>query len=169
VKADMEDWPSFANSFDRFVDLLAATGSRDRPHPPTTISVLSGDIHFSYAAEIRLDQRPMASKVHQLVNSPIRNSLTGPERTAMRLGKSHVAGGLGRLLRRAVGRRRVPVQWAIDRGPVFDNCIGELTFDGDRAGLSMQRTEPYEEGAGPQLTEVIDVDLVLGSAAAPAR
>ena len=106
VKADMEDWPSFAASFDRFVGLLTDVGSTARPHPPATISVLSGDIHFSYAAEVHIAGAPMASKVHQLVNSPIRNSLTGPERTAMRLGKSRVAGGLGHVLRRAAGRRR---------------------------------------------------------------
>ena len=165
VKADMEDWPAFANSFDRFVDLLADIAGAERPHPPVTVSVLSGDIHFSYAAEIRLTDRRLAAKVHQLVNSPIRNSLTGPERTAMRLGKSHVAGLLGRALRRSIGRRAVRAQWTMDRGPVFDNCIGELTFDAGHAVLSVQRTEPYEEGAGPQLTKVIDVDLVRGAAA----
>ena len=166
VKADMEDWASFAASFDRFVDLLAETGSKARPRPPATISVLSGDIHFSYTAEIHLAEHTMASKVHQLVNSPIRNSLTGPERSAMRLGRSRFASALGRVLRRAVGRRRDPVEWSIDHGPVFDNCIGELTFDGRQADLSVCRTKPYDPAADPELDEVIDVDLTRGSSAA---
>jgi hypothetical protein len=159
VKADMEDWPAFGASFDRLVALLADLGAADRPHPPATISVLSGDIHFSYAAEVRIDDRPMASRIHQLVNSPIRNALTGPERTAMRLGRSRLAGVVGRALRRCVGLRKSAVTWSIDEGPVFDNSIAELTLDGPRAELSVHRTLPYDAGAGPQLVEVIAVDL----------
>ena len=159
VKADMEDWPSFAASFHRIVGLIADLGAASQPSPPATISVLSGDIHFSYAAQIHFLDRPMTSRLYQLVNSPIRNSLTGPERTAMRLGKSHVAGALGRVLRRAVGKRREPMRWAVDAGPVFDNCIGELTFDGALADLSVMRTLPYDADSGPQLEEVIDLDL----------
>jgi hypothetical protein len=82
----------------------------------------------------------------------------------MRLGKSRVANGLGRVLRRAVGRRRDHIAWSVDHGPVFDNCIGQLTFDRTHAELSVCRTLPYEAGAGPQLAEVIDVDLTRGSA-----
>ena len=155
----MEDWPSFAASFHRFVGLLADVGAGSQQHPPTTISVLSGDIHFSYAAQIHLLDRPMTSRLYQLVNSPIRNALTGPERTAMRLGKSRLAGVVGRVLRRAVRQRREPVRWTVDAGPVFDNCIGELTFDGAHADLSVLRALPYDADSGPRLEEAIDLDL----------
>ena len=93
-KADMEDWPAFHRSFAMFVELLEDLGDASRSDVPATISVLSGDIHFSYASEIRFpDGREPRSRVHQLVNSPIRNALTPPERTAMRLGTSRFARG----------------------------------------------------------------------------
>jgi len=63
------------------------------------------------------------------------------------------------VLRRAVGPRREPMHWAVDAGPVFDNCIGELTFDDARADLSVMRALPYDADSGPQLEEVIDLDL----------
>ena len=72
-KADMEDWPAFHRSFATFVELLQDLGDASRSDAPATISVLSGDIHFSYASEIRFpDGREPGSRVHQLVNSPIR-------------------------------------------------------------------------------------------------
>ena len=96
IKADMEDWPSFNTSFGALVNLLATLGSSARPDAPATIAVLSGDIHFSYAAQIHFPSgSPMSSTVHQLVNSPIRNALTGPERTAMHIGMSRSLGVLG--------------------------------------------------------------------------
>ena len=167
VKADMEDWPSFAASFDRFVRLLVDLGSAARPHPPATISVLSGDIHFSYAAEIHVD-----GAVDEVEGPPARQ-LADPQ-LADRPGTDGDASRQVAVRERARPRPATrgrptpgPVDWSIDRGPVFDNCIGELTFDGARADLSVSRTLPYDADAGPQLTEVIDVDL--GAARLPVR
>ena len=102
--------------------------------------------------------------MHQLVNSPIRNSLTGAERTAMRLGASRVAALIGRGLRRATGRRATPVTWAVDTGPVFDNAIGELTFTGRRAALSIQRTTADDGSGGPPaFAEVIERQLTANA------
>ena len=47
---DLEDWPSFAASFDSFVQLLCDIGGQAAGRAPRTISVLSGDIHFSYTS-----------------------------------------------------------------------------------------------------------------------
>lgn len=161
-KADMEDWAAFTGSFDMFVELLHDLGSR--PNAPTTISVLSGDIHFSFAAEIRFpDGRPLASRVHQLVCSPIRNALKPPESTAMRLGTSRFAGYVGRALRRAVRRAKASVSWNIDLGPVFANSLGEVTFDKRRGRLRVFQAHPHDADARPELEGVIDVDLVAGS------
>ena len=84
--ADMEDWPAFNTSFTAFVELLEDLGGTHRQKPPATISVLSGDIHFSYASELIFpDGHPMASRVHQLVNSPIRNALRPSSPSAWRV------------------------------------------------------------------------------------
>ncbi|MCU1400147.1 MAG: hypothetical protein JWN62_3256 [Acidimicrobiales bacterium] len=165
IKADMEDWPSFNASFEALSQLLVDVGRSERPNAPQTIAVLSGDIHFSYASQIRFpSERPMHSTVHQLVNSPIRNALTGPERTAMHLGLSRVVGVVGRVLRRCVGRRRTDLRWQIDQGPVFDNSLGELTYDGPRATSRVLHTRPYDERAEPALDTAFEIDLVAGSA-----
>lgn len=169
VKADLEDWPAFLLSFEAFVAMLRALGRASRTDAPATISILSGDIHFAYAAEIIFPDTAMASKVHQLVNSPIRNALTPPERTAMKLGTSRFATGLGRLLRRSVHRRRTSLQWKMDRGPVFANCLGTITFDGRQAKLLVQQTRPYDDQGVAAFETAIDADLLLGTHNVPAE
>src|SRR5690606_35621406 len=82
---DLEDWPAFHRSFDAFVDLLvdigSGTGPADKLDPPATVSVLSGDIHFSYRARLEFPgDAGVRSRVHQVVSSPIRNALNQPQR-----------------------------------------------------------------------------------------
>ncbi len=164
VKADMEDWSAFSRSFGTFVQLLCDLGARSRSDAPATISVLAGDIHFSFAAEIGFpDQHDVASRVHQLVSSPIRNALRPPESTAMRIGASRFAKIIGRGLRRAAGRRRSAVSWGIDLGPVFANSLGQIYFDRRAARLSILQAHPHEETVKPGFDTVIDFDLVAGS------
>ena len=81
----------------------------------------------------------------------------------MRLGTSRFARGLGRILRRAVRRERARVSWEIDRGPVFGNCLGQISFDGRAAHLLVQQARPYDEDAQPDFETVIELDLVAGS------
>ncbi len=165
IKADLEDWAAFSRSFDAFVELLGDLADASRGAvAPATISVLSGDIHFSFASEIRFPSgRQMASRVHQLVSSPIRNALTGSERTAMRLGTSWFARVLGRLLRRAVHRKRPQVVWDLDVGPVFANSLAQLEFDGRSARMWVLKAAVHDEQVRPQFDRVIDFDLVAGS------
>ena len=91
-KADMEDWPAFIRSFDAFVELLQDVGDGSRrtrrrrsPCCPATSTSPTQRRSASPTA------RTPSSRVHQLVNSPIRNAFTPPERTAMRLGSSRFA------------------------------------------------------------------------------
>jgi hypothetical protein len=167
VKADMEDWAAFNRSFDELAALLGDIASASEGgHGPATISVLSGDIHFSFAAEIQYPASgPSASRVHQLVSSPIRNALLGPERMAMRLGTSVVARSVGRVLRRLVGRRRPQMSWQIDLGPVFANSLGQLSFDGRAATLLVLQARPHTDNVLPAFDEVIEFDLVAGARA----
>jgi hypothetical protein len=159
---DLEDWPAFGRSFDALVALLADLGSADRPSPPATISVLSGDIHFSYHAAIRFPPAArVASRVHQVVNSPIRNALRPFERWAMRIATSRVGALIARGLRRSTGGRRPDVRWDLDHGPVFANCVGVLTFDGDAATVCLERASADDEGA-ERLEVVFEVDLNPG-------
>ncbi|HSB87004.1 MAG TPA: hypothetical protein VLD86_11870 [Ilumatobacteraceae bacterium] len=172
VTADMEDWAAFVHSFDDMVELLGAIADPPEGTPaPVTISVLSGDIHFSYAAEVQFQHgrsskdRQLAGRVHQLVSSPIRNALRPPESTAMRLGASAVARVLGRVLRRAVLRPPPQLTWKIDLGPVFANSVGELTFDDRSASLLVLQVRPHDETQAPAFDRGFELDLVAGSRA----
>jgi PhoD-like phosphatase len=168
LRADMEDWSAFLASFDAFVELLETLGSAGRTDAPATISILAGDIHFSFAAEIGFpESAKMASRVHQLVSSPIRNALKPPESTAMRLGASHIALLVGRFLRRATGRRRTRILWKIDRGPTFANSLSELSFDARAARLAVLQARPHDDDTQPELDTVIDIDLVAGARSKP--
>jgi hypothetical protein len=147
---DLEDWGSFAASFERFFALVrdVATpgrGGDDRTagaagngrRPPGTVCILSGDVHFTYhtAAElVPQSGRPEPeSVVHQLVCSPIRNALTKRERLAVRFGLSRVGRGVGWVLRRLSGRPSPPVRWHVGSDVIFNNTIGLLELDGRSA------------------------------------
>ena len=145
---DLEDWPSFAASFDAFVQLLCDVGGQAAGRAPRTISVLSGDIHFSYISRLHFaPEQTMNSAVHQLVNSPIRNALNPKERRAMRAGMSRIGRVVARGLRRTVRRAHRDVDWKVDEGPVFDNCLGQLIFDGASARLVQEHSCPSDDGS----------------------
>jgi hypothetical protein len=48
---DLEHWAAYQNSFRRLVDLLCAVGSQDSP---ASITILSGDVHTTYIADVDL-------------------------------------------------------------------------------------------------------------------
>jgi hypothetical protein len=156
---DLEDWPSFAASFDAFVDLLVDVGGRPPGDAPRSISVLSGDIHLSYSSRLHFAGRgPITSVIHQLVNSPIRNALTPAERFALRSAMSRPAIGVARAVRRSVCGGRPSVRWRMDQGPIFDNCLGQLVFDGASAQLIQEQACPSDDGSA-RLQRRYEVDL----------
>jgi hypothetical protein len=156
---DLEDWPSFAASFDSFVQLLTRLGSQPLGRAPRTITVLSGDIHLSYSSRLHFPtQQTMHSDVHQLVNSPLRNALRPKERRAMRGAMSRAGRVVARGLRRTVRRPRGDVTWTVDQGPVFDNCLGHLSFDGPAARLVQEHSCPSDDGSAT-LEQLYRLDL----------
>jgi hypothetical protein len=168
---DLEDWPSFAASFDSFVQLLCEVGGQPAGRAPRTISVLSGDIHLSYTSRLHFaPEQTMNSSVHQLVNSPIRNALNTKERRAMHAAMSGVGRVVARSLRRTVRQPHQELSWKVDEGPVFDNCLGQLIFDGASARLVQEHSCPTDDGSA-KLELLYTVDLAtdqLVSAASPA-
>jgi hypothetical protein len=156
---DIEDWPAFHRSFLDLVALIERVGAADRADAPSTISVLSGDIHFSYHAQVHFpSKRAVQSRVHQLVSSPIRNVLRPTERFGMRLVMSPAAALLGRALRRSARRPRTELRWSIDHGPVWGNSIGLLTLTGRGASVAVEQTRPGDDGE-PALTIVYEAPL----------
>jgi phosphodiesterase/alkaline phosphatase D-like protein len=156
---DFEHWPAFIESFLRLTALIAQIA--DHPGGPSTVSVLSGDVHHSYAARAEVtapqSRRPVRAAVHQLVCSPVHNYVPAFVKPAFRLGWSaHVA----RLTGRWAHRHGVPpldVTWTNTCGPLFGNTIATLEIDGRHAEVYFEQPRGQAE-----LTEVGRVTLSDG-------
>ena len=152
---DLEDWSAFGASYAAFADLVAELQADEAG--PESVVVVSGDIHFSYAARV-LPGRDGVPPVWQVVSSPIRNALGGHERTVLRAVLSRPGRVLGALLRRAA--RQPDTRPRIDTvaGPFFANNIGELRYEGSRIDLVVANFTPDSDGR-PELRELSHLDL----------
>ncbi|MBB5808515.1 hypothetical protein F4560_008283 [Saccharothrix ecbatanensis] len=132
---DLEHWPAFRGSFERLARLLGRIGRSD--DAPATVCVLSGDVHHSYAARAAFES-PVASKVYQLVCSPVHNEPPWVFRPAFRLAWSRP---IARVLRWWADRRGIspdPVAWRKLSGPHFGNSVGVLEIDGRDARFRLE-------------------------------
>jgi hypothetical protein len=155
---DLEGWPAFDRSFTALEQLLreVARGDADR-RPPATLSIVGGDIHFGYVADVHLHLADETrTRVRQVVCSPLRNILRARERRVMRFGASRVGRGVGAWLQRRVGRGGTALTWELTEGPVFDNNIGTFTFDGDAYRLVLEVATLDDEGV-EVLRPVVDI------------
>jgi len=157
---DLEDWSAFVRSFDDLVKLLGQLVSDKAAITPSTICLLSGDIHLSYTSQVTLPHGSSATtRIYQLVNSPMRNALPSYERVAMHVVMSRMAAGVTRLLRRLVGLHRTAARWKLDEGPVFENCVGRLDFEGRAGVMLLEQAKPYDDQGDPELEEVFTLRL----------
>jgi PhoD-like phosphatase len=142
---DLEHWAAFHRSFIRMVDLLrdVATGGDGTRRPPASVSVIGGDVHNAYVAEVSLGRRdPARSRVHQIVCSPFRNPLSPGQRRMVKLTMTApVVAGL-KAAARLAGVRMPAVRWRYATGPTFENSIGIVELDGRRAEVTIYRAEP---------------------------
>jgi hypothetical protein len=150
---DLEDWSAFHDSYIALMHLIreiATPGRHPAADPPATVSILSGDVHFSFRSRATLEDQPgraaPVSRVHQIVNSPIRNVLATRERRAIKLGLSRFGQLVGRALRRASGAPHDPNIWEVEDGPFFANHICLIEFSGRDARMVLERAEPDDDG-----------------------
>jgi PhoD-like phosphatase len=146
--ADLEHWPAFRNSFEAMCELLRDVGAGRRGEPPSTVVVLSGDVHHAYLAEVAFRAgSAVRSRVWQATCSPFRNPLSRPERRGVRVTFSRGATAIARALAKAAGVPPPPVRWRFQDGdPRFDNQVGTLDFDGRRAVARLERAVPSGRG-----------------------
>jgi phosphodiesterase/alkaline phosphatase D-like protein len=149
--ADLEHWAAFGRSFHALAELLGRVAAS--PAAPATVTVLSGDVHHSYAARARLSG-PQRSMVYQLVCSPVHNHVPRVIRPAFRLGWSHRLGALSHRWARLRGAPAARVRWAKVRGPLFGNTIAILRVNGRSARVVFE--QPGQTGT---LSEVATLDL----------
>ncbi|MGA5462651.1 alkaline phosphatase D family protein [Mycobacterium sp. NPDC050041] len=137
---DFEHWAAFLKSFLRLTELIGRVASH--PDGPATVSVLSGDVHHSYAARAHLTDLPAADRgatVHQLVCSPVHNYVPAAVKPAFRLGWSQPVARLTRRWARHRDLPALPVSWSNVCGPLFGNTIATMEADGRQAEVFFEQ------------------------------
>jgi hypothetical protein len=139
--ADFDHWAAFGESFERLMDLLARAGAGEFGQPPASITILSGDVHHAYLAELAFPRSAsVRSHVWQAVCSPFRNALDERERKTIDLGDTRVPELAFKALARLAGVPRERVRWRLVEGPFYDNQVATLAIDGRSAALTLERT-----------------------------
>jgi hypothetical protein len=139
---DLEHWSAFHGSFRAMVELLREVGSRE--DAPSTITVLSGDVHHAYLAEVGFPPGSgVRSAVWQAVCSPFRNPLDHRERRAILAAWSRPATAATRALARAVGIHDPRLAWRLVHDePWFDNQVAWLELDRRDARFVLEKVRP---------------------------
>jgi hypothetical protein len=164
--ADLEHWAAFRDSFDAMCELLREVGSGRRGPAPQTITVLSGDVHHAYLAEVGFPRGSgVTSHVWQATCSPFRNPLSSKERRSVQLGFSRAGSFIGRALARSAGVPPPPVRWRFTEGdPRFDNQVGTLELDSHRTLARLERAVPSGRGHDhPALEKADEKPLAPGA------
>src|SRR6478752_2311930 len=137
---DFEHWPAFYKSFLRLAEVIARVASH--PNGPTTVNVLSGDVHHSYAARAEWagdSAQSAGATVHQLVCSPVHNYVPLFVKPAFTLAWTRPAASLTRWWARRRGVPPLPLSWANTCGPLFGNTIATLQVDGRSAEVFFEQ------------------------------
>nr|WP_163896209.1 alkaline phosphatase D family protein [Mycolicibacterium hippocampi] len=149
--ADLEHWPAFMESFLRLSNLIDDAAAPK--NGPATVSVLSGDVHHSYAARADFGGTA-AGRVHQLVCSPVHNYVPTYVKPAFKLGWSPRMARISRRWARRHGSAALPVSWRNLSGPLFGNTIATLQARGRSADVIFE--QPRDDG---ELATVARIDL----------
>jgi hypothetical protein len=144
---DLEHWSAFQQSFEQFVDLLRAIGNGLGGEPPATITILSGDVHTTYVAEVDLGAHAGPSSVYQIVCSPLRNPLGPSARRTVKATGSRLSARVFSVLSRICNVPPPTAKWAYIAHRTFDNSIGELELAQRAAVVTLSRaiTGPERE------------------------
>ncbi|WP_214368672.1 alkaline phosphatase D family protein [Pseudonocardia sp. H11422] len=155
---DLEHWPAFRESFDRLGRLIGriAAGSDGSP-PPATVSVLSGDVHHSYAARAHPRDTPpgdaRSARIHQLTCSPVHNHVEWFVKVGFRLGWARATARFARHWAARAGAPEPGVSWDKLGGPLFGNLIAtlivqdrhaEVLFEQPQSAASLRELARYE-------------------------
>jgi hypothetical protein len=143
---DFDHWAAFQHSFQRLRRLLEEVGSGKLGKPPTSIVLLSGDVHHAYICEVAFKpEAEVRSAVYQAVCSPYRNPLGAGERRVVRAGFSRPFSALARGLAHAAGAPDPGIRWRLLNGPYFDNQVATLRLDGRKAIARLDKTVAGKE------------------------
>ena len=156
---DLEHWMAFRSSFDRLTRMI--TSAATAPDTPASISVLSGDVHHSYAAQVDLpgpgdDPGRGAAAVHQLTCSPVHNVVDWFIQPGFRLGWSRTIARATRWWAARAGVPPLEVRWHKLTGPLFGNTVATLAHDGERAEVTF--LQPRSAGTVADVAHLVLTD-----------
>jgi PhoD-like phosphatase len=157
---DLEHWSAFHDSFEAMCGLLGEVAGGRRGPAPQTITLVSGDVHHAYLAEVGFTPGTAArSHVWQAVCSPFRNPLDHRERRGIRTTWTPGARRVTRALARAAGVPDPPVDWRlVHEAPWFDNQVATLALNPVRAEFALDKALP-SDGGDPLLERVFSRKL----------
>jgi hypothetical protein len=119
------------------MDLLRSISQGLGGDPPASITILSGDVHVTYVAEVDVGGASRRSQIRQVVCSPFRNPLKVRERRVVRLTGSRGAARIFSRLARLAGVEPAGVSWKLSTPRTFENSIGQLELNGSDAVVTL--------------------------------
>jgi hypothetical protein len=140
---DLEHWAAYQHSFRHLVDLLCSVSLAS--DPPRSITILSGDVHTTYIADVDLGGSCGSTRLRQVVCSPFRNPLPARERRVVKTTGSRAAARIFGRLARLAGVEPTDVSWELSTPGSFENSIGQLELDGRHATVTLFRTGSYPD------------------------
>ncbi len=140
--ADLEHWAAFEASFFALANTLLEVARRE--DGPQSITLLSGDVHYSYLARVIGTTTPIT----QVVCSPMRNPLPPKFKLLQRAAYGRLTDGPARALARLAGVRKTPMRWRLGHGPYFHNAVATVHLDGASASVVWEAAD-----MGAALTE----------------
>jgi hypothetical protein len=156
---DLDQWASFHRSFVKLNDLIRRVGAGKKGDPPACITILSGDVHHGYLAEVDFGDS-VDSHVYQAVCSPLRNALPGKKSRLQDVAWSKPGELLGRLLSRLTGIEEEGISWRlIHDEPWFENHVATLELDRRQAKITFERAVTGDSGE-PGLQKIYEHRLV---------
>jgi hypothetical protein len=149
---DHERWPAFLSSLHRMLDLVASVGSGQHGTPPSSIVLLSGDVHYAYLAKASFpEHRGVQSPVWQAVCSPMHFEVQDVLRRGLLTLMS--AGGrvAGKGLARLTGVQDVDADWDRVTNRTFRNQVATIAASGHSLQLRLDETDPSGGRPGTRL------------------
>ena len=156
---DLDHWASFHDSFVALVGLIQRLVTGEKGEPPSSITILSGDVHHGYLVEANFRDARVESRIHQAVCSPLRNALPGKKSRLQSVAWTKPAALAGRLLSRSAGIEEEQMTWRLTHDkPWFENHVATLELDGRHARIIFE--EAVTDGSGePGLREIFKSPL----------
>jgi hypothetical protein len=136
---DLDHWASFQSSFAALTGLIQRVASGEKGDPPSSITILSGDVHHGYLAEASLDGSDARSRIYQAVCSPLRNALPGKKSSLQNVAWTKPFALATYLLSRLAGANPPGLNWRLTHeSPWYENHVATLQLDGRSARITFE-------------------------------